>query len=85
MMQSTDAHITAPRNFFDFMRARPASLAEAANLFGEHQAAEELVSAESEYFPFPILRLRSVSSESLPGPKINMSRPTNRKINGSAP
>jgi len=55
------------------------------NHSAEDQNEDDLVSADSEYFPFPIKRENSVSSESFPGPKINISRPTNRKINGSAP
>src|ERR1700733_10564206 len=48
------------------------------------QELEDLVSTTSEYFRFRIIRSIRVSSDSLPGPKTKMIRPTNRKINGAA-
>src|ERR1700683_4472330 len=51
---------------------------------GGRHVAEEPISPDPEYFLFRIMRSKSVSRDSLPGPKIRMIRPTNRKINGAA-
>src|ERR1700722_6810539 len=83
--QSTTKHKAMPQNRLKFMRVGlPYSLVP-LNHSAEHQNEEDLFPADSEYFPFPINRSNNVSSESFPGPKINISRPMNRKINGSAP